>query len=270
MSRVQQAWKAGEFTASDSPTITLPMVVKDVGSEEAATIALLAGISDSYLLADGTVLYLQSAGISERIGESIWGGKVNYGKKPPADRTQEVGSLRIRFRSGGQTETIKVARFQAKYPVLTAPDPKGGINSDNQGIRGVAIFIPNFEWDEIWNIPTDRITKDYLNTIASMTPRVNNTAFRGFAAGEVLFKYLEGEAELGKKFSTLTFHFAQSPNKTNFKVGDITVARKDGWEYMEIASEVTVSNQRTIATPSAVYIDTVYELGDYSRFGIGS
>ena len=70
----------------------------------------------------------------------------------------------------------------------------------------------------------------------------------------------------------ITFNFAASPNQTNITVGDITVAQKLGWEYMWVRyadAEDTIA-KAIVKKPIAVYIERVYELGDFSNLGIGA
>jgi len=73
---------------------------------------------------------------------------------------------------------------------------------------------------------TDRMLATSLNLFI-LTGRVNQAAFKGFAAGEVLFLGASG-SKRGDGDWEITFNYAASPNVTNLPVGSITVASKKG------------------------------------------
>ena len=70
----------------------------------------------------------------------------------------------------------------------------------------------------------------------------------------------------------ITFRFAASPNKTGLTVGDITGIDKKGWEYMWVryADAEDATAKAIVKKPVAVYIEKVYEEGDFSQLGIGT
>ena len=69
----------------------------------------------------------------------------------------------------------------------------------------------------------------------------------------------------------MSFRFASSENKTGLTVGEITGIAKKGWEYMWVryANAEDSTAKALIKKPIAVYIEKVYEDGDFSQLGIG-
>ena len=62
------------------------------------------------------------------------------------------------------------------------------------------------------------------------------------------------------------------PNKTGLTVGDITDIDKKGWEYMWVryADAEDATAKAIVKKPVAVYVEKVYEEGDFSGLGIGT
>jgi hypothetical protein len=69
----------------------------------------------------------------------------------------------------------------------------------------------------------------------------------------------------------VTYKLAVSRNRKNFKVGDITVGKKYGWDYMWVryADEVDDDKKTLIKKPIAVYVERVYLISNFSALGIG-
>jgi len=55
-------------------------------------------------------------------------------------------------------------------------------------------------------------------------------------------------------------------------IGDITVASKKGWEYMWVryADAEDAAAKAIVKKPIAVYIEKVYEEGNFPALGIGT
>lgn len=103
-----------------------------------------------------------------------------------------------------------------------------------------------------------------------LTGKTNDAAWRGFAAGEVLFQGVSGSYRSGDDVVELTFRFAASPNRTNINVGGITVSSKKGWDYMWVRYADNVDGDNIVKQPVAVYVERVYEEGDFGGLGIGA
>jgi len=68
------------------------------------------------------------------------------------------------------------------------------------------------------------------------------------------------------------FRFAASENRSGLTVGDIGGIDKKGWEYMWVryADAEDAAAKAIVKKPVAVYIEKVYEEGDFAGLGIGT
>jgi len=98
---------------------------------------------------------------------------------------------------------------------------------------------------------------------------VNGAAWRDFAQGEVLFMGAGGSRRGGGDWE-INFKFAANPNQTGLVVGDITGIAKKGWEYLWVRYVDAVDNAAKALTkrPAAVYVEQVYEYGNFAALGI--
>ena len=85
------------------------------------------------------------------------------------------------------------------------------------------------------------VTRAYKLTLFALTGRVNNSAFKGFAAGECLFLGAAG-TKRGSGDWEIGYRFASSTNVTGLIVGDITGINKKGWEYLSVPSSVCLAS----------------------------
>lgn len=93
----------------------------------------------------------------------------------------------------------------------------------------------------------------------------------GLAAGECLFLGASG-SKRGAEDWEITYRFAGSPNRTGLVVGPITGISKKGWEYMWVryADSEDAAARTIVKKPVAVYIERVYEEGNFAALGIGT
>ena len=70
----------------------------------------------------------------------------------------------------------------------------------------------------------------------------------------------------------ITFRFAASPNRTGLTIGDIKGIDKKGWEYMWVryADSEDAAARAIVKTPVGVYVEQVYEDGDFMGLEIGT
>ena len=127
------------------------------------------------------------------------------------------------------------------------------------------------------------VTESYLYTYLSsgdnegknenirLRRKVNSGSFKGLAAGECLFLGASGSMRAGGDWE-ITFKFAGSPNRTNIRVGDITVPSKKGWEYLWVkySEQEDTAAKAIVQRPVAAYVEKVYDDGDFGALGIGT
>ena len=224
-------------------------------------------LNTSPLTYDGLVR--QSLSI-ERQGDELWSGTVRYGmfeSTPPA-----TGESSFSFETGGGTQHITQSiQTVGRYPA-TAPDFKGAIGVTHDAVEGVDIQVPTYQFAETHYVGSSQVNQTYKMQLAGLTSRVNAGSFRGFAAGEVLFLGASGSRRGTGAVDDweISFKFAVSRNKTGISVGDISGIEKKGWEYLWVryADDEDTTAKSIIKKPVGVYVEKVYESGDFSLLGI--
>jgi hypothetical protein len=202
-------------------------------------------------------------------GSGLWEVSVRYGKREP----KEPGESSFSFDTGGGTHHITHSiTTVARYGLPGRPPANfhSAINVHGDSVEGLDITIPVYNFKETHYIPVALVTPAYKATLFSLTGKVNNAPFKGFAAGEVLFLGASG-SKRGREDWEITFSFAASPNATGLTVGDITGINKKGWEYLWVRYEDDVDGvaKQLIKKPIAVYVEQVYPYGDFSLLGLG-
>ena len=148
---------------------------------------------------------------------------------------------------------------------------KGAINVTPDGVQGVDIATGAFTWTETYSYESDdpRLSAAYRHTLSELTATVNNAAFRGYEAGEVLFVGAQA-TNSGTNIIEVTYNFAVSKNEENIIIGDITVPFKKGWDYLWVQyQDVEGGGLFILQEPQSVTIDQVYEYTDFSLLEIG-
>lgn len=202
---------------------------------------------------------------TENPDKNIFKGKVLYGLSDPSDFTTSFDT------TGGSQHVTQSELTVNKYPA-GAPNMQGAIGFDGQRVNGTDIVIPSYAFNETHIKTQAQVNTAYRHTLANLTGGVNNDSFRGFAAGEVLFRGVSGQfitVENEKKWQ-LTFQFAASPNRTNIPVGTITVASKYGWDYLWVLYGENVDTGRLVQQPIAAYVERLYPFVDFGNLNIGT
>lgn len=224
---------------------------------------------------------------AKHLGNGYWEVEATYvtaggGSQPDGGGggggPQPIGVItNISFDTSGGTQHITSALDERRFAALggVAPDMKQAIGVNGDNVDGVDIVVPVFEWSEDYEIAGGDLTMAFARDVASLTGKVNDADFRGFARGEVLFLGCSGsqiynpnqqsfaEASVAK----VSFRFARKPNKEIGDmppIGGIQPGRKEGWEYLWIRYDDAVRDDIGLKTPAAVYINRVYEYGDFS------
>jgi hypothetical protein len=151
---------------------------------------------------------------------------------------------------------------------------------DSNGVNGVDIVSPQLQWQEQYDVPNAYVNATYVRGLAGITGTTNNAAFRGFAAGEVLFLGCSGSQEWddqkGKGPWSLSYRFVASPNAGSgesapaITIGSISGITKKGHDYLWVRYEDAVDSNTLIKKPKHVYVDRVYRESDFSLLGIGT
>jgi len=261
------------YESHEGPTIRqesvdYPYTIEGTESEFTARVALLAESATSVIVG-GATLVRKDAQISlHDQAVDVWDGRVIYGERDRPD----TNDSEFHFDTGGGSHHITHSISHTAYGPNggAAPDCKGAIGWDGDRVAGIDVSVPSYSFSETHYLSVDVVTEAYRMTVADMTARTNAAAFRGHAAGEILFCGAAG-SQRGEEDWAVTFKFAFSPNKTNIEVSDITVASKKGWEYLDIRYRPADDQaaQAMIPDPIGAYVHKVYYDGDFSQLGLG-
>lgn len=199
------------------------------------------------------------------------------------DKEKQEGDEVTTFSTTGGTSKITQSLGTTKYrndgtsqegpPLLPGDPPEfyGAINVTDNGPEGCEIVVPKLEMSVKKYRSPAFITSANVKAISDLTGKTNDTTFKGFEAGEVLFLGAEGEQK-GDKPAEVTYKFGLSPNVTFDNLAGAANVEKKGWQYLWFYYELRKdgTSERLARFPVAVYVETVYESDDLSQLGLGS
>lgn len=174
-------------------------------------------------------------------------------------------------------------------PGETAPDSEGAINVSGGRVGGIDVNVPSFSWTETWLVPAwylvngdEPAQKDVATSEGDPGPNtpygirlhdmggsVNKAAFRSFKAGEVLFLGAKFDTNRSSTLVPVSYAFTATANRTNFKIGNVTVAKKDGQDFMWVQYADASASGSAVKRARYVYVDQVYRRKDFGDLEIG-
>ncbi|MEP0848622.1 MAG: hypothetical protein HRF50_17590 [Phycisphaerae bacterium] len=264
---VEEKFESRVVTTGASPTAELRYTIFGTADNAEALNGLIAASPSLFDPWGSGLIFLPRDTVTiQPVGEMLWEGIVRYGTVPATNESV------FAFDTGGGTQHItqSLANVQRYAPPgQTAPDFKGAIGVTADSVEGVDITVPVYHFSETHYLPPELVTDPYKATLFALTGKVNNGLFKGLAAGECLFVGAAGAKRGGGDWE-ITYRFAASPNVTGLTIGDITGIAKKGWEYLWVryADAEDAAAKALVKKPTAVYVEKVYEEGDFSLLGI--
>ena len=235
----------------------------DRASAEAAVLASVPAFIDGNPVTDVT-------GEEYETLEDSWRVAVTWSDEDPsADPSTSDSSYS--FEAGISSVNVKQSYGTTIYGT-GAPDFDSNVLYDPKEDRylGSDVKIPTFGFAETHYQPDLLVDTTYINTIYGMVGKYNNTSFRGFDAGEVLFLGAAG-AKRRADLWEITYRFEGSPNLASISIGDITGIAKLGWQYLwALYGEGSGSGPTFVAPPvEGVYVEDLYQSGNMALLAIG-
>jgi hypothetical protein len=178
----------------------------------------------------------------------------------------------------GEEDVNPIATGYAE-PTKIAPNSYGAINVSGGRVNGVEITVPSLSWSETWLVPAwyllssstepepresaevedaDDPSEPYAKVLHEMGGMVNEDRFRIFQPGEVLFLGARFDANTSSTMVPVTYSFVAQRSRNEFKVGDVTVDKKDGMDFLWIVYGDEVDQNFPVKKPRYVYVDQVY------------
>jgi hypothetical protein len=255
----------------DNPTTSIPFLITDASDEADALYALKLYTPGSVLTHERT-LSRRHRYLERRVDDTTWIGRVVYGRLARVEA--DVDDYSFTFDTTGGTQHITQSLDTIATYGPDASDQLGGaIGFDGERVAGCDITVPVFNFTEVHSFDPDDVNAAYKIAVMELTGKTNQAAFRGFAAGEVLFLGASGSRHgtLPEDPWEITFQFAASKNKTGLSVGSITGIAKKGWEYLwvQYGEDVDATNKVLVRKPVSAYVEQVYEEGDFSSLNLG-
>jgi len=185
--------------------------------------------------------------------------------------TTSQGTFTITGIFNGGWETGETAIFPLKanlgawtstVPNRTVPIYDQAIGVSKDGIAGTDIYTPKFEFGI--NVKLFPVTLADIRQFRSISGKVNNAPWKGFAAGEVLYLGLTGQAD-PDDYWHLNHKFAVGENLINVPISpQITVVAKSAWNYVWCTYQRSLNDGFPVQTPLAAYVERVYDSADFN------
>lgn len=187
-----------------------------------------------------------------------------------SDEEEQGQPVAIQFSTVGGMETVKLSRSTITQIACEnagiAPDFKRAINVGDDGPEGVSIHRAELEFGLTYKVLANAID---LFALYRTSNKVNSVPWHGFAAGELLFLGVEGNAVFGDT-GQLTYKFVASPNVTGQVVNGSQPFDKKGFEYVWFRYKKVKDAAGDIITsiPQFGYVEEIYEPSDFYELGI--
>ena len=180
------------------------------------------------------------------------------------------------FDCGGGTKHMTHAISQKRVYGGTDDDAGGGIGWNGK-IGSEAEFsgvdVPTADMRETYTKTISRskaTSTGYKKRVASLVGKVNNSSFKGWSPGEIMFIGCSYSTPVkGASKVTVTFNFRIMPNESNAKIANINVGSKQGFEYLWARSKtVKGTDGKPKVEVQSAYKSVVCETGNFSELGI--
>ena len=249
---------------TDGEGASATLVYKVAGTTDEPTARALAILTAPSTYGTTPTVYFQSVDVDPE-GYSIWKITANYG---PLDPDESQFSFDTTGATAHITQALEQIDSDTAPGIATAPDFKGLINVTKDDVKGCDIVVPSYKFSETHKLAPASVDTAYKTTLRDLTGTVNDAAFRGFAAGEVLFTGATGSQTTSEKFS-ITYTFVVVKNWSSEDIGPFTVTKK-GHEFFWVRyhDKEDAAAKHLVQQPHSAYIERVYDEADFAGLGI--
>lgn len=269
---LSESWESPSHTDGDTPTIELKCIVggTTVPSEAKGFFKWTTPTIYKGLVRQSTHVQPQDGAVN------LWECTATYGRKK---QQPETGESEWWFDTTGGTQKVLQglsANPKRYWPdgVYTSegkvPDMQGAIGVKRTGkgysVEGTEITVPQFVFGETHYLAANLVTWSYAATLCELTGKTNASAWRAFAAGQVLFLGASGR-QRGEEDWAVTFKFVAGRNLTNLTIGEITGIQKKAWQYLDILFQDVDDDNSSMVLPK-IRVVTVHDVYEECNFGL--
>lgn len=184
------------------------------------------------------------------------------------DNTEPESTMNFEC-SSGTAHVIKARQQEIKYGNIDAGGFIGwhGPGADVDVIDGVDIVSATMRVTFTKTMSVSKLTTSYCRKIAELTGTVNNSDFKGWKIGEVLFLGASYSAAEGDTKTQVSFNFAIQPTE------EITIAGKTIRKYgHDVFTTITKKVKNVDGAPTvkivAAHLSRVYKFMDFKQLGL--
>lgn len=216
---------------------------------------------------------------AENLNLRVWKITANYGKANRTDATPGGAGSENEVSFEIRGETVHVQQSIQTLHTFRAPWQKseiktgGALNVDISNgvvtVQGVDDTTGVFAFSETKTFENSAITQTYKKNVLALYNKTNTLPFRGHKAGEVLFLGMSGSRSGPGGRWNMRFSFAVNPEATNLILGEITIPKKGGWEYLNISYRTHLDGGELTKVPAQVSVEQLKYSGDFSQLMIG-
>ena len=144
-----------------------------------------------------------------------------------------------------------------------------GKNGTDSDVAGVDTVAPNCKLVITKKFKVSALTTAYIRKCLKLIGSVNNSSFKGWERGEVLFEDFSYSVPDNAKKIDVTFNFAIQMNEKNYDYKGHKIS-KLGWEYVWGITDTVVNrntNRKELKMVSA-YKSQIYPYADFSGLGL--
>lgn len=212
--------------------------------------------------------------------EECWKVTVSYTQARPTVQAQPSNTVAYSFnyQMRGQQiyRSLETAFKEDRVRPGEAPDFGGLINvtfdHSNGKPEGLQLEPPDETHSLEFTGPSVFVNAAYQDIVEQMCGRMNDAPFRGADTGELVLVRVQGGVRSGEDWS-ISFGFARRVNEfAKTIVPGLIVPFKRGhdlvWTWNQPKFEATSAGLLVTAYPRAVYVERVFEFGNFDLLGL--
>lgn len=167
-------------------------------------------------------------------------------------------------------------RYKAQGALIEPPDFKNAIGYNNGVFDGVDVVVPQFGFSINVDLPSTYFSNAQILYFHWLTGKTNANSFWIFQAEECIFTGMTGNTYRKKNgqnyelWYKLGFEFEAMPSVKGATIPPFQNVDKKGMHYTWVMhqDQKDDASEVTVPLPTALYVEKVYETGDFNWFNM--